>query len=589
MQYQSDPSVSSHAISSQKGVATFLNHDVMERSFVHQWLDIHKYSFEQFKQLTSWNLSDLPDFSLLCDMDKAVSRISHAIKNKESIAIFGDYDVDGTTSCALLYRFFQKLSTTVKLYQPSRFIEGYGLHPSSVELAKADGVQILITVDCGSSSHQAAEKAKELGIDLVITDHHKDAAPLMPPCFAFINPNRRDEPPSELKSLAGVGVAFALAVCLRKELLKQNFEIPSLYDLLPYVAIGTISDLAPLNATNLILCRHGFKAMMQSRDLGLKKFLENKHIDLKCLDSEFISFLVGPMINSKGRLDHPEAALQLLIENDSQNTEKNFHLLQQTNSERKIIQHKVFEEAKKLAQEEVSNHPKISSLVLYNPTWHEGVIGIVASKITEEFKLPCLIFTNADSNGLIKASARTARGIDIFECLKTQGQYFKKFGGHKAAAGLTMEHSHFLNFKMSFLDTMTHTLQTHSIESQDVKLFSIDFSEIDGQLLEDIYRLAPFGQANPMPKWKIMGAKLQRYEILKDHHVKWHFVSHDQGSLNFQRQLKGISFNFLKKHSLHDLNNYLQNSGDITIEGWIKANQFRGSSHLNLQVDRIIL
>ena len=244
--------------------------------YIVQWLELTGHSIDDFFYLTSWDLKSLPHFNKLKDMDRAVLRILKAMEKEQMIAVFGDYDVDGTTSCALLLRFFKKLGYTIKIYQPSRFVEGYGLHPKSVEIAAKDGIQLLITVDCGTSSHAAAEKALELGIDLIITDHHKDAAPTQPTCFAFINPNRRDELPGPMQALAGVGVAFALSLCIREELLKLGKNIESLYDLLPYVAIGTISDLATLNAMNLTLCRHGYKALLQSKDLGLRKFLEKK-------------------------------------------------------------------------------------------------------------------------------------------------------------------------------------------------------------------------------------------------------------------------------------------------------------------------
>lgn len=558
--------------------------------FVLQWLEKIGSSYEQYNSLISWDLKSLPPFYELKDMTKAVDRIMMAIEKNEAIAIFGDYDVDGTTSCALLFRFFQKIHYTVKLYQPSRFVDGYGLHPVSVEQAHKDGIKLLITVDCGTSSHAAAEKALQLGLDLIITDHHKDAASTQPKSFALINPNRRDEQEGPMQALAGVGVAFALSICLRERLLFLGKKVESLYDLLPYVAIGTIGDLAPLNSMNLILCRHGFKALLQTKDLGLLRFMEKKEFSLEYLESELVSFFIGPMINSKGRLDHPEVALKLLITNQPDDVNKHFEILHLTNQQRKKIQQDVFQEAKADAAEELLTNNHLPALILYRPKWHEGVIGIVASKLVEEFNRPALVFTNSDQPGLIKASVRTALGIDIFSALKTHEQYFKKFGGHKAAAGLTIEFKNFEAFKQSFLQYFSEQYLTINPDDHQHQLLPIDFQDIDGKLLADIYKLAPFGQAHPMPKWRIGGFKISHYEILKENHVKWHFTSLDQSlSSNFKKTITGISFNFFKNHPPSILNDLKNSKENIFIDGWIKVNQFRGTSHLQLLVDRLIL
>jgi len=564
--------------------------------YILEWLEKLGFSASDFSSLTSWDLKSLPDFKRLKDMNKAVDRIISAVQDNESIAVFGDYDVDGTTSCALLFRFFKKIGVTIKIYQPSRFIEGYGLHPVSVDLAHTDGIKLLITVDCGTTSILAAERAKVCGIDLIITDHHKDAAPQSPDCFALLNPNRRDEPTNPMQALAGVGVAFALCVCIREKLLQSQQQVESLYDLLPYVAIGTISDLASLNSINLILCRHGFKALLQSKDLGLRKFLEKKELSLEYIDSEVISFFIGPMINSKGRLDHPEIALEILTHDSQEKINLHFEILTQTNNHRKKIQNEVFEEAKKDILDQMQYNSKISSLIAYRSHWHEGVIGIVASKLVEEFKRPALVFTNADQEGYLKASVRTALSIDIFEQLKMHEHFFTKFGGHKAAAGLTLHKDQFQEFKKSFLSHMDKLINQvsflESLESLNSPMIEIDFYEISGQLIKDIYQLAPFGQNHPMPKWKIRGAKLQHYDLLKDHHVKWSFVSNisqANTASKFQKTLNGISFNYLKKHPLNHLQNILNSNSDLSIYAWLKINSFKGNHYIQLVVDQLEL
>jgi single-stranded-DNA-specific exonuclease len=334
---------------------------------------------EEARQFLSWNLKDIPDITQLKDMAKAAERIIQALKNGEKIGVYGDYDVDGTTSCALLYHFFQILKTPIEMFQPSRFVEGYGIHPVSIDNALEKNVQVLISVDCGISNIETADYAQQRGVDLIITDHHRDAAAHIPRAFAVINPNRRDEDlSSELTSLAGVGVAFALAVKVRELLIQQGQEIPSLYPLLCYVAVGTICDLAYLSPLNLKLSRHGLKQLSQTPYAGLRVFFTEDELKAG-INSEKISFHVGPMINSKGRLDHPERALQLLCSSTIEEARLHYQHLEISNRDRRIIQAEVVEEAK----HEVKKHLTSSSVinVVYAPHWHEGVVGIVASKL----------------------------------------------------------------------------------------------------------------------------------------------------------------------------------------------------------------
>ncbi|MGB0455217.1 MAG: single-stranded-DNA-specific exonuclease RecJ, partial [Bacteriovoracaceae bacterium] len=288
-------------------------------------------------EFLSWDLKTIGDITNLFDLETAAIRLLEAIKNNEKIAVYGDYDVDGTTSCALLFHFFKFFNLEVDLIQPSRFIEGYGVHVSSIDEAINRNVDVLITVDCGITGHDAAEYAKHRGLDLIITDHHADANETLPEAFAIINPNRKDETcPSELKALAGVGVAFALALKM-KQLFEQNPDnekpLPSLYPLLQFLAVGTISDLAPINTLNARLIRHGLKQLPKSQYQGLRQFLSPEEKKLEVLPSEKVSFNIGPLINSKGRLEHPEQALQLLTYSDPNDCFELYNVLNESNSE----------------------------------------------------------------------------------------------------------------------------------------------------------------------------------------------------------------------------------------------------------------
>ena len=409
--------------------------DVLARLFAERGL-----SSEQIKNYLSWNLKELPPLNRMRDIGKAAGRIIQAMENSEQVAIYGDYDVDGTVSCALFFHFFNMLEKkTVQLMQPSRFKEGYGLHTSSIDEALELGVGLLITVDCGIANHEASQYALDKNLDLIITDHHKELELGLPPAYAVVNPNRRDEPfDSPLRDLAGVGVAFALCWEIREQLLKKNLPCPSLYPLLPFVAIGTICDLVKLNDMNKKLVRHGLKQIGNTNYWGIKTFFSKEEINLGSALTESISFKVGPLINSKGRLAHPEKALQLLISDHEYQALQYYRHLEECNRERKNIQARVFNDAKRQAEILIQHDDSLNIIVVYNPKWHEGVIGIVASKLVEHFKLPCVVFTASKEKDLLKASARTAGKLSILDSLAKVSDLFVKFGGHRAAAGLSM-------------------------------------------------------------------------------------------------------------------------------------------------------
>jgi single-stranded-DNA-specific exonuclease len=531
----------------------------------------------------SWELKHLPDLTSMLDLSKAAHRLIEAIDKNEPIAIYGDYDVDGTTSCALLSKFFQMIGVKVQLFQPSRFIEGYGLHVSSIEEAKAAGVKVLVTVDCGITSTDAAFAAKAAGIDLIITDHHKDAAPTMPEAFAIINPNRRDENEQILKNIAGVGVAFALAVKIRQLLIERGQKVESLYRLLSYVAIGTISDMAFLDPINLKLCRHGLKALAESPYEGLKVFFTPEERQVPFISSEKISFNIGPMINAKGRLDHPELALRLLL---SENHNEAFELHQQlmiSNRERKMIQNEVFLEAKEQVLKNLKEEDAIIH-ILYSPDWHEGVVGIVAAKIVETFKVPCIILTNSDQPGLIKGSARTAGDLNIFDYLFQCQDLFVKFGGHKAAAGLTMKEENLPAFREK-MKALLKPLPLNLRTEQFIYDMELELKHVNATLVKDLNLLEPFGMGNDRPYFKLSNVKLSSYRIMKESHVRWQFSDLKDPKL----QVGGISFNFIGQWDQPHPEDIYKGQKDqpLNVYGTVGINRFNGNEFIQFHVERI--
>lgn len=533
----------------------------------------------------SANLTDLPNLLQMNDLEKAALRIIQAIKEKKKIAIYGDYDADGSTSCALLFHFFKLLDYTVQIYQPSRFVEGYGIHPSSIDQAIEDGIDVMITVDCGISNNQTALYAKERNFCLIITDHHQDASAQLPDAFAIVNPNRRDEPAdSELKPLAGVGVAFCLALQIKKIWEQENScSIPSIYSLLQFVAIGTIADLAFLTPTNLKLVRHGLKQLPCSHYPGIKCFLSEDERLLPTVSSEKIAFQIGPMINSRGRLEHPELSVQLLCATQSELAYNYLYQLEENNFLRKKIQEEVFNEAFEQIKNNLSTE-NINACIAYSPDWHEGVIGIVASKLVGTFHVPSLVFTNASEEGVIKASARTAGNMNLFEELSKHSDLFLKFGGHKSAAGLSMPRENFELFKERFISELNKIplilRSNQSLYDEELKLSDINIS-----LVKSIEMMEPFGMGNSKPIFKINDLELDSYTILKEKHIRWIFKS--SGSA---QKIQAISFNYIDAWNSIAPDFLFQNQKqNIEILCTVGVNRFRGNESIQLMVQKITL
>lgn len=532
----------------------------------------------------SWNLKDIPDLTNMHDMTKAAERLVQAMERNEKIAVYGDYDVDGTTSCALLWHFFKMLGHKIDVFQPSRFVEGYGIHPVSIDNALAENVKVLISVDCGISNTETADYAAAKDLDLIITDHHRDAASHIPRAFAVVNPNRRDEPEdSPLRALAGVGVAFALAVKIRELLLAKGRPVASLYPLLPFVAIGTICDLAVLTPVNLRLSRHGLKQIPTCAYPGILQFFAPEELAAG-VTSEKVSFNIGPMINSKGRLDHPERSLKLLIAETRDEAREHYQHLEISNRDRRIIQAEVVEGAKEEVLKNIREDMVVN--VVYRPDWHEGVVGIVASKLVDAFNVPAVVLTNAEEPGVVKGSARSAGELNIFDCLEQCKDLFLKFGGHKAAAGLSLKKENLPEFQRrlrTIVAAIPEVLRTRA-DRWDVELTP---EEISPQLVRDLQHLEPFGNGNERPVFRMSGVKLASYRILKDAHVRWTFSP----AKNPQQTLAGISFHYLGKWNQPGPDEVFQKQGQMpfTLQFGLGINRFNGNESIQLQVDKIIM
>lgn len=556
-------------------------HPIIQRLF-----DKKGFDQKKIESFLSWDLKSLPELTKLKDLDRASKRIIEAIELNQKIGVYGDYDVDGTTSCALLYHFFKMLDVEIDIVQPSRFVEGYGLHLSSIDEAIEKDIKVLITVDCGITNNEAADSAKAKGLDLIITDHHKDARETMPDAFAVINPNRRDEnTEGDLKSLAGVAVAFALAVQIRADYALSGKSLPTLYPLLQFVAIGTICDLAHLSPVNLKLVRHGLKLLRETQYPGLRAFFTADELKAKTIPSEKLAFHIGPLINSKGRLDHPELALQLLIAKTPERARECYDHLVTCNQERKYIQNEVSKEARDQVLMERKNlgYKEHLITIVYQPHWHEGVIGIVASKMVDTFKAPAIIFTDSEHPGVIKASCRSAGTLDIFSLLKKNEHLFIKFGGHKAAAGLSMKKENL----REFIENMNKLLKDiPAIERTRMEFYDLEINagEINPQLMRDLDLLEPFGMGNEKPIFKIKGVHLDSFDIMKEAHVRWN-LSHQK------TKLKGISFNYVGKYEAKRPEEIFSTQNlkheDLSVYFTLGLNRFNGNESIQLMIDRL--
>lgn len=553
---------------------------------VAQVLEKRNITPEQYPDFFSWDLRQLPDLTTMLDLEKAALRIIKAMKNNEKIAIYGDYDVDGTTSCALFHQFFKLHNVDVELFQPSRFKEGYGIHPSSIDNAIEREVKLVISVDCGISNCETADYALDKEVDLIITDHHKDIREEMPKAYAIVNPNRRDEPSdSPLTALAGVGVAFAVCLVIKNILEKDGEKTPSIYPLLQFVAIGTICDMAKLNFMNIKLTRHGLKQITDTNYEGIIAFFNDEDRKAPFIPSEKISFYVGPLINSKGRLDHPEKALNLLIATNHKDAYENYSHLEISNRERKIIQKNVSDQARaQVIKNMRSDSPLIN--ILYQEDWHEGVIGIVASKMVETFEVPAVIFTNAEEKGVIKASCRSAGDLNLFDALKACEDLFLKFGGHKAAAGLSMKKENLQAFKERISDYLRPIPEIQRTR-QDHYDIEISFNDINRQLVKELESMEPFGMGNERPTFRMKDCVIDSFTLLKDIHVKWTFAHKS----NPKRKIGGISFSYIGKWNspMPDELYNAQHSEGITVQFQIGINRFRGNEIIQLMVDKIFI
>ena len=445
-------------------------------------------TYEDAKTFFRPRLEELHDPFLMKDMDKAVTRIEKAIANKESILVYGDYDVDGTTSVALMSSYLKTKHNLVYTYIPNRYDEGYGISYKGINFALENGFSLIIALDCGIKSVEKVAHAKSLGIDFIICDHHRPAAKI-PEAAAVLDPKRTDcEYP--FKELCGCGVGFKLVQALA---LKDGKTAEDLTEYLDLVATAIGADIVPIDGENRALAYFGLKVINTNPRSGIKAILDQvEKTELTITD---VVFIVAPRINAAGRMKHGNYAVTLLTEEEPDMAEKYAAEINEYNLDRRETDRRITEEALKQIDEQKEQN--CLTTVVYHESWHKGVIGIVASRLIETYYRPTLVFTK--SGNKLAASARSVRGFDVYNALENCKEHLEQFGGHKYAAGLTLDEENFEAFKQAFEDEVSKTIDRTLLTPEINIDAQIDFKDITPKFYRILKQFAPFGPSNMTP------------------------------------------------------------------------------------------
>ena len=436
-------------------------------------------------------LNELIDPFLMDDMDVAVDRLNDAMGRKERIMVYGDYDVDGCTAVALVYKFLQQFYSNMEYYIPDRYEEGYGVSHKGIDYAAETGVKLIIVLDCGIKAVEEITYAKSLGIDFIICDHHVPDE-VMPPAVAILNPKRPDST-YPFHHLSGCGVGFKLMQAFAKN---NGIPFSRLIPLLDFCALSIAADLVPIEGENRTLAFHGLKQLNQSPSTGLKAIIDICGLTGRELTMSDIMFKIGPRINASGRMQNGTETVELLVEKDLQKALTEATRINEYNDQRRDADKQMTEEANEIvARLESQSHQK--SIVLYDEGWKKGVVGIVASRLTELYFRPTVVLTII--NGVASGSARSVAGFDIYEAIKSCRDLLENFGGHTYAVGLTLKQENIPEFRRRFQEYVSqHIMPEQTQQTLDIDM-ELDFHNINKRLLNELKKLAPHGPGNEKP------------------------------------------------------------------------------------------
>ncbi len=474
-------------------------------------------------------LDNLYDPMLLKDMDKAVVRIKEALSKKQKVTIYGDYDADGITSCAVLMKLLKNLGGTVNYYIPSRLDEGYGLNKDAIDMIHKQGTKLIITVDNGISSCEEVQYASSLGLDVIITDHHEPQQKMPQAAIAIVDPKREDCS-YPFKELAGVGVALKLAYALMGKDL--NFE----KELLELAAIGTVADIVPLLDENRIIVKNGLDDLGNTKNLGLKAMMNLLNLNDISIEPGKISYLLAPRLNAAGRIANPEIAVELLLCEDAKRAFELATTLERINQERQTLEAKILDEAKAVIEQEIDLDIE-NIIVISSANWHPGVIGTVASKLVEIYGRPCIIISEKGDEG--RGSGRSISGFNLFNALSKLSHLLIRFGGHEQAAGLSIKVENIGTFRRELNQLFVQdTVQKDGSPKLDIDL-ELNQSDINLKLAEQLELMKPFGYGNPKPVFMCRNLHIQKLRTVGsgDKHLKLNLKSHENN-------IDAIGFNF---------------------------------------------
>lgn len=514
-------------------------------------------------------LDQLYDPFKLTDLDRAAERLLAAIASQERISIHGDYDVDGITSTVILRRALELLGANVGHFIPERLTDGYGLQPATVERLHAEGVHLIVSVDCGIRAPEAARRARELGVDLIITDHHEPDSEL-PQAHAVVNPKRHDCSYPD-KNLAGVGVALKLVQALCAKTGKSSW-LPAFIKI---ASIGTLADVVPLVGENRIIAKLGLQMLTKGpHKVGLRALLEAAGLNGKTIDSYHIGFMVAPRINAAGRMSTPDIATRLLLASDEAMADEAKLLAEQLeaeNTRRRQEDQDILAKAKKI----VETDPDVGSrtvLVVAGEGWHRGVIGIVASKLVDAFYRPAIVLSIED--GVAHGSCRSITGFDMLGCLESCAPLMKRFGGHKAAAGLQIDASRIKEFRQAVNKHADNCLGPDDLRPSLWLDGPLALSDISDQVMSEFARLAPFGPGNPRPKFHTGPVSIvDGPRLLKERHLKMTLKQNN-------RILRAIQWNAAEHND-----RLAAMKGGVEIAYTVEENEFQGNKYVELRLE----
>lgn len=470
------------------------------------------HSFDQAKFFFRPSLDDLHDPFLMKDMDRAVDRLTEAIANEEKILIYGDYDVDGTTAVSLVYGFLRRYYNRLDYYIPDRYKEGYGISETGISWAHDNGFSLVIALDCGIKAIDRMNQANELGVDVIICDHHLPGEGL-PSAYAVLDPKRADcEYP--FKELSGCGVGFKLMQGFCQQ---QTIDHLELYDFLDLLALSIASDIVPIVGENRIMAYYGLRKLNDQPLPGLKAIMDNSGYR-GTLDISAVVFSIGPRINAMGRISHARGSIQLLLSQTEEEAKEFALKVEGKNVERRNYDASITKEALEMIESNKAEGT-LKSTVLYNKDWHKGVIGIVASRCIEKYYRPTIILT--ESNDKATGSARSVLGFNVYEAIAECAELLDQFGGHQYAAGLTMDIKNIAAFQEKFEKVVSERITDDQLVPQIEINQSIDFDMINRKFFNILKQMSPFGPQNMQPIFathKVIATTETR--VLKGEHLK---------------------------------------------------------------------